>query len=294
MVGGENQAVVLDKPDNDQPMNETRYQKIVEESRFSLLALLHASFKEDPEMILPRSLVKTFGTAKRILHSTLLRKESKRDAYVAETFERWADSIVRIASLKLCVQGSHHVPKDRTCLFVVNHQSALDIPVLIKAIPKSACFVANEVISQIPVFSYWIRRSGAVLINQEDDGGAPTRALREMISRLKQGKNLILFPEGYIHQGEGVAEFKRGGIHAAILAGVPIVPVCLYGTQQAFPPGDLSIKSGSPIFVEFGDPVDTKALSRQDRTELTGTLMEIVAAMRLRLERLYHEALGAS
>ena len=264
--------------------DETRYRHIIEESRFSWLALWRAANKEDPEKLLAKSLIKTFGTARRIFRLLTMRNSYTRETYVFDTFHKWASSICRLVDLSVLVRNQEAVPSDRTCLFVANHLSPLDIPVLIKAIPIRAAFVANDVLSRIPVFSFWMQKSGTVFIDQEHQETS-SRALREMVERLKQGRNLILFPEGYIHQDEGVAQFKRGGIVAARIAGVPIVPVCLYGTQYAFQPGSLAMRKQSKILVEFGNPIETKSLLQQESKQLPQKLEYYFRETRLRLEQ---------
>ncbi|MGB4572973.1 MAG: lysophospholipid acyltransferase family protein [Rectinemataceae bacterium] len=263
----------------DSERNETRYVKIMEGSRFPILTLFNRSLKEDTSLLLPRVLLATFGTMNHIPRSLFMHSGPERESYIWDTFRQWSKEVCSIAQIKLDVSGSARIDPDGAYLFVSNHLSPADIPVILAALPVRAGFVANTAMNQIPVMSYWMRSSGAVFVNQGDPKAEMT-AFRTMIKRLKRGRSLILFPEGYIHQSKGVAEFKRGGIHSAIFAGVPIVPVCLYGTQSVMRPGGLRIVPRRHVSVEFGEPIDPASLSRDQKKRIESIMQGKIAAMK--------------
>jgi 1-acyl-sn-glycerol-3-phosphate acyltransferase len=101
-----------------------------------------------------------------------------------------------------------------------------------------------------------------------------------MVRRLKKGRSLILFPEGHMHKGEGLEEFKRGGIHTAVLAGVPIVPVCLSGTAEVIPIGSMHIRPRRKVIVDFGEPIETADLGRDARRNIDGIVRNRLLAMK--------------
>jgi len=144
----------------------------------------------------------------------------------------WSRSLIKITKMEIEVRGADKILPNRTYLFASNHRSPADIPVLFASIPQPAAFVANDLFGRIPALSYWMRASGSVFVNQ----GLPqseVRALKAMEKRLKKGRSLILFPEGHMHQGNGIDEFNRGGLFAAVRCAVPIVPICIYGTEKS-------------------------------------------------------------
>lgn len=261
-------------------LNETRYAKIMEENPISpLLGLFNASLKEDTRLFLPRVLYATFGTIRRIPHALLMKAGQEREHYIFGTLRKWAQSVCKIGQIKLDIIGKEKVKPDRTYLFVSNHLSPADIPVLYASLPIKAGFVANGYFTHIPIFSYWMRASGAVFVDQGNQKSEAT-AFKSMVRRLKRGRSLILFPEGHIHQGKGVDVFKRGGIHSAILAGVPIVPVCLFGTEKVIRAGSLHITPRRKIVVEFGEPVEVGKLGRNEKKHIDDFLHDEIARMK--------------
>jgi 1-acyl-sn-glycerol-3-phosphate acyltransferase len=263
-------------------LNETRYTKLIEKSIFPPWTLLRESFREDPKLLLPRMIMTSIRTVKRIPGCVLMQPGKMRTGYIFGVLRHWAKKCCRVGQVRLDVQGLEKVDPSRTYLFVVNHMSPADIPVIYATIPLRAGFVANALFLRIPIFSYWMRMSGAVFIDQGNHE-EEFSAFKLMIKRLKRGRSLILFPEGYIYQGEGLAEFKRGGLNAAVLAGVPIVPLCLYGTQNVMQAGSLHIKPRRRVAVEFGEPIETKNLSREERKGIDSFVYERLKTMKLNL-----------
>lgn len=266
---------------NDSSKNETRYEKLIEHSMFPPWTLLRESWKEDPKLLLPRMLLLSMRTAERIPRAVLMRPGRKRDDFVYETLSQWAQRVCRLGQVRLEVLGLDNFDHSQTCLFAVNHMSPMDIPTLYAALPGQAAFVANNVFTAIPVFRYWMRKSGAVFVDQSKPE-EQMQAFKLMIKRLKKGRSLILFPEGYIHQGEGMAELKRGGLHAAIFANVPIIPTCVYGTQHVMRAGSLHVTPRTRVIVEFGKPLDPSRLSRPERKDIESIVAKELRAMKAR------------
>jgi len=263
----------------DLQLNEERYVRILESSIFPPWGLFRASLREDYRFILPRIIHLTFRTVERIPKSLFMPRCPRRDRYVFETLDRWAKQVCKLCQMKLEIRGREHIDPVRTYLFVANHMSPVDIPAIYAALPQKAAFVANDFFSRIPVFSYWMKSSGAVFVKQ-GDSSAEMKSFRSMVKRLKKGRSLVLFPEGHIYQGAGLDEFKRGGIHSALFAGVPIVPLCLYGTQDVIFPGSLQAAPRKKVVVEFGQPIEPGTLSRDQRKRIDNTLHDTLDAMK--------------
>lgn len=263
----------------DIAQNEDRYANIIDGQRYPLLALLAKSVREDSALLFPRVLVAIMATTNRIPRSLFIKSGPEFDRYAWATFTRWAKRVINIAQMRMKIFGRERVDFEGACLFVVNHLSPSDIPVIIHALPRPAGFVVNKTMDSIPLMSYWIRTMRGVFVRQGDPKDE-IAAFRTMIKRLKLGRSLILFPEGYIHQDPGLAEFKRGGIHAALFAGVPIVPVCLYGTQDVMRTGSLRIVPRRRVVVEFGEPVLPARLSRAERKDIERIIRDRMIAMK--------------
>lgn len=261
------------------PLDSDRYLDIMQASRIPILSFFKEALKEDKRLLLPRALDTSIKTALRIPRSLFMSDGPRRELYVFKTLDRWAKKVCSLFQMRLQVVGPSRLSSDGTYLFVANHQSPADIVALYAALPVQAGFVATSLMAQIPIFSYWMHQSGAVFVEQGDRRGE-MRAFRTMVERLKRGRSLILFPEGYMHQGSGLAEFNRGGIHSALIARVPIVPVYIGGTAEVLPSGSLKIEPRKNVVVEFGDPIEVGHLAREEREKVDARLRERIAAMK--------------
>lgn len=260
-------------------LNENRYAQIIEAGRLPILRLFNKTIQEDTSLLLPRVLLATFGTLKRIPRALLIPRGPAYEDYVFDTFSRWAKKVCRIAQVRLTVTGAEKLDRRRTYLFVSNHLSPADIPVILQALPHRAAFVANAFFSKIPVLSFWMGSSGTVFVQQGDPKNE-VAAVKTMARRLKKGRSLILFPEGYIYQGKGVGPFKRGGLFAAVLASVPIVPLCLYGTPRIMKPGGLRLTPRQNAFVKFGDIIEPRLLDRKAQKNIDALVRDTIASMK--------------
>ena len=270
-------------PEENAPLTERRYVRIIESSTFAPWALFKAALKEDQRYIFPRLLRLTFwGTGKRIPKSLFMPRGKLRDRYVFETFERWSKKVCRLCQVRLEIRGREYIDPVRTYLFVTNHSSPADIPVIYAALPSPAAFVANAAFTRVPIFSYWMKLAGSVFVDQKNPA-AEMKSFRLMVRRLKKGRSLVLFPEGHIYQGTGIDTFKRGGVSAAVFAHVPIVPVCMYGTQDVIFPGSLHAEPRKRVVVEFGRPIEPETLNREQRKNLDTLLHDTLEAMKRRL-----------
>jgi 1-acyl-sn-glycerol-3-phosphate acyltransferase len=266
---------------SDPARNETRYAKLVEHSIFPPWTLFRESFREDPKLLFPRMLLLSMRTARYIPKAVLMKAGPERDDLVQSVFKEWGRDMCHLGQVRLDILGLDNVDPEETYLIAVNHMSPMDIPVISAALPMPAAYVANALFLKIPVFSYWMRKSGAIFVDQGHPE-AEMHAFKEMIRRLKKGRSLILFPEGYINQGEGLAEFKRGGLHAAIFADIPILPLCLYGTQHVMRAGSLHVTPRTRVVAEFGEPIIPATLSRTERKDIERFVSCRLGAMKAR------------
>lgn len=259
-------------------MDDRRYTAILKSSRIPILELIKESAKEDKHLLMPRLLSESFGTALRIPHSMFIKAGPKRERFVFEVIQSWGKKICHLSRIRLKVVGRERINPAGTYLFVSNHLSPMDIAVMYAILPIHASIVANNEFLQLPVFSYWLRMSGAVFVEQGNQA-SEIAAFRSMIKRLKGRRSLMLFPEGYVNQENGLAEFKRGGIHSALLAHVPIVPICISGTNEVMRSGSLCIIPGKDVVVRFGDPIEVERLSSRAKKNIDATLRDQISAM---------------
>lgn len=266
---------------SDSLRNENRYQEIIDRSVFPAVALLRESFKEDRTILFPRMLLQTFWTARRIPVSFFLRGEA-RETFAVETMKLWSRRMAKMAKVKLSIRGLELIPPGSNYLFACNHSATMDSVLAYMALPLPAAFVVNQELTNVPVIKYWLETSRCVLVHQGSEEGE-TRAFREMIGRLRGKRSLLIFPEGYIHQGSGLGEFKRGGLYSALISEVPIVPMCVYGAREVMPAGSLHVHAGRSVRIAFGEPIKTASLQRNEKKSLEALVRSRMLDLKLSL-----------
>lgn len=187
----------------------------------------------------------------------------------------WARCLIRICGLRVEVHGAKGVDSAHPCIFMSNHQSALDIVVLIATIPSSFRFVAKRELAVIPVFGWAMALGGHIFIDRADREKA-IESLKRAEEKIRQGAKVILFPEGTRSLTGDLAEFKRGGFRLAIGAQVPIVPVSISGTRNRLPKKSLQVEPGA-VKVVYGQAIPTQGYSVDEREQVMAKVRRAIS-----------------
>jgi 1-acyl-sn-glycerol-3-phosphate acyltransferase len=160
-------------------------------------------------------------------------------------------------------------------IVVSNHQSLLDIPVLLSALPGDVRFLAKRELGRVPVFGASMVRAGNILIDREDPREA-MGLLREAGERIRKGQLLVVFPEGTRSADGTIGEFKAGAFHLARKAGAVIVPVYIDGGRAALPKGSMRIRAARMTLrvLEPLLPDEAALMSKQELAEETRRRIE--------------------
>jgi 1-acyl-sn-glycerol-3-phosphate acyltransferase len=148
-------------------------------------------------------------------------------------------------------RGWRHVPASGPVLLVANHASVLDPPLIAGMTARPVSFMAKAELFGVPLFGGLIRRLNASPVRR--DGTDPS-ALRLALRLLRQGRALLVFPEGTRGDGQELQEAKAGAGMLAVLSGAPVVPVYIQGTARAWPKGR-ALPRPAKVTVWFGQPL---------------------------------------
>ena len=151
----------------------------------------------------------------------------------------------------LKVQGIRNIPLTGGVLIVANHQSYLDPPLIGSQIPRATSYLGKSELFDSPFRNWLYRRMGAFPVRQ---GEGDISAVREAINRLKEGKALVLFPEGSRSEDGELQPVQPGVGLIARRAGVPVVPCVIDGSFAALPRRAKALKT-RPVRVRFGEPM---------------------------------------
>jgi len=169
----------------------------------------------------------------------------------------WAKHIVWVVGLRLHVTGLDKIPPQGV-LFIFNHQSLLDIPVIHSAIPRDLRFGAKIELFSIPIFGRTMRAMRVLPIPRGQREEA-IRVLERSAVRIKKGESFILAPEGTRQKENQLGEFRSGPFILSIQAGCPLVPVVLRGIHDVLPKNSLLIHTCrwvTDVNVDILDPIN--------------------------------------
>lgn len=187
-----------------------------------------------------------------------------RFAYVCTRL--WAWSILKVVGVTLRVEGLERLDPARQYIFMANHQSAVDIPVLVQALPPFQLrWLAKRELLRVPLFGWAVWAAKHILVDRSSRTAA-IASLRAAKRRIEDGVSVVVFPEGTRGTRGRLLPFKRGGFILALRARTPIVPLVIQGSGAILPKGDWRLRRG-PIEVLVRDPVsleayDTEGLGR--------------------------------
>ena len=169
-------------------------------------------------------------------------------------FVKWFFFICLKLYNRMTVRWKAPLP-ERNVIVIVNHCSNLDPAVMGAIFPRRLRYLAKAELFRSGIFGGMIRALGAIPVQTRDSQSAGT-ALRAFLNLLKDGENVLLFPEGGRSLDGKLQPLEGGAALIAMKSGAPVVPVFIAGTFEAMPPGVKWIKPGK-ISVLLGEAIDT-------------------------------------
>jgi len=192
----------------------------------------------------------------------------------------WSRLLLAANGVRVMAEGLEHVDPDGSYVFVANHTSIVDIWALLVALPNSFRYVAKRELSRVPVFGRAMSSAGNIFI---DRGNlvASFSSYDAAAAMLSDGRSAMVFAEGTRSLDGRLLPFKKGPFVLAIRAGVPLVPICIRGAFERTPKGVLSVRPGE-VVVRVGEPIDTRAMTYEDRDALSRRARAAIEALAAR------------
>jgi 1-acyl-sn-glycerol-3-phosphate acyltransferase len=189
----------------------------------------------------------------------------------------WSRMILGTIGAGVSVEGLDKIQTGRAHVYVVNHLSALDIPVLYLHLPFQFRILAKRELFRYPFMGWHLRRSGQIPVDM-DNPKQSIRSLNRAVDAIRKNMPLVVFPEGGRSDDGQLQPFMGGAFFAAIRAQVDVVPMALVGTYEMLKMNTWHIKP-RPLRLLVGDPIPTAGLSVRDTEALTARAREVIAGL---------------
>jgi 1-acyl-sn-glycerol-3-phosphate acyltransferase len=189
----------------------------------------------------------------------------------------WSRTWLWAAGCSLEINGSEYVDRDRSHVVVANHLSVLDIMVCFLAVPLPIRFLAKKELFAVPILAPAMRSIGIVEVDREARSLVHEKVNRQAKALVASGRSLIIYPEGTRSRDGSLRAFKKGAFTMAIAGGIPVLPVTVSGTYQAWPPGKLWVFGGQ-LRADIHPPIETKDMGRDDTTRLAEQARSAIAS----------------
>ena len=206
----------------------------------------------------------------------VLLKVRPQTSQVPRVMRIWAKVFLFVTGTRVTVEGADRIDPTGSYIFVGNHTSNLDIPVIMGHLPVSSRFLAKKEMFKVPVLGGAMR---AIHMVETDRRLGPTaqRALNQQVTTVvTEGLSLMIFPEGTRSDSHEMLPFKKGAFRIAVDNAMPVVPVTIVGTLEAWKPHSKLINGGRVRLV-IHDPIPTVDLDRNRLNDLRDRVWSIVA-----------------
>ncbi len=193
----------------------------------------------------------------------------------------WSQILIKSGGATVEVIGRENIDPKRPTIYVSNHQSTLDAPVLFWGLwPVRFRFVAKHTLKYVPVMGWYLLLARYIFIDRSNHRTA-VQTLDAAGARIRAGTSIVVFPEGTRSDTGAILPFKKGPFAVAVKAGVAICPVTIEGTGSVMPKNSWSIQPG-PVKLMIGPPIDPTPYG-DDRETLARVVRDAIIAQSLLL-----------
>lgn len=188
----------------------------------------------------------------------------------------WSWSILKVCGISLRVTGLNHIDPKQQYVFIANHQSNIDIPILIQTLLGFQLrWLAKKELLWVPLFGWAMWAAKHVIVNRSIRADA-LKTVKKATERIANGVSLVFFPEGTRSPDGRLLPFKRGGVWLAVRTQTPMVPITINGSGALMRKGDWRIRRGE-IEVTVGKPLLAENGHRATLLAVSDQLREIIA-----------------
>lgn len=182
------------------------------------------------------------------------------------TMKIWSPIVFWLSRVKTTVQGLENVDATKYQVYVCNHESQMDIPAIVRLAPVPLYFILKKEIKKVPFLGWYAAAMGMVFVDRKNKSQSK-QSLKNAAELIKNGKNVIVFPEGTRSPDGKIKRFKKGAFVIAKESNISIVPMAIKGSREVLPKGSIQIKKGH-IRLKIGTPISSEVVAKTSLQDL--------------------------
>lgn len=210
----------------------------------------------------------------------ILRRKNKKGLDITDSVHKmtikWARSLVKLTGSTVEVIGQENIPMDQPVVFVANHQSNFDIPLMIGYISRPKGFIAKAEIQKMPIIGGWMAFMKCVFMDRNNPRAA-IKAIKTGIEIVKSGHSIVIFPEGTRSEDGQLLEFKPGSFKLAMKSGALIVPITINGSINIMRKGSNWIKPANVKLI-ISEPISSEGYESTESYQLREKVADVIGS----------------
>lgn len=207
----------------------------------------------------------------------VISRLSPRSHAIERVIHIWSWTWLRLSGTRLRVIGADNVDTSRSYVVVANHESTFDIMACFLALPVPIRFLAKKELFRIPLLAQAMKAIGIVEVDRQARIPIHDQLNVQAKELIAAGRSVIIYQEGTRTRTGVLGPFKKGAFTIALGMGLPILPVAIEGSFEAWRPGTFLIRGGE-ITVKIEPPIETDGLERADANILRDQAREVIAS----------------
>ena len=196
--------------------------------------------------------------------------------FIEQVIWGWSRVWLFCSGTKLEVVGTENIDSTRSYVVVANHLSALDIMACLLAVQIPMRFLAKTELYKVPVLAQGMRAVGIVEVDRAARGSIHADVNRQGKALIEKGRSLIIYAEGTRSRDGALRPFKKGAFTMALTGHLPVLPVSIHGSYEAWPPGQPWVHGGR-IKVVIDPAIETTDMTHADGNQLRDQVRDVIA-----------------
>jgi 1-acyl-sn-glycerol-3-phosphate acyltransferase len=189
----------------------------------------------------------------------------------------WTPIVCAVSFVRVKLHHANRIPRNKSVIFVANHTSQYDIVAMARVFPVALFYIAKIELRKVPFLGWYMIMIGHIFVDRKNKDRA-LQSLREAGEKIKQGKNVITFPEGTRSKTGELMLFRRGSFVISKESLVPIVPIAIFGAREVLSSGSMGLRPGT-IHVVIGEEISVEQIQKLSVEELSDLARNRVQTM---------------